>query len=82
MLWQCSAVSFKIFVHIFTLVYLDLEVEIKITFKEINQKKKSTCLLPSFLFLCLTSFAFSLQVRLPDAVHNTGSADTHVSPKD
>uniref|UniRef100_A0A8B9PUB7 U2 snRNP-associated SURP motif-containing protein n=1 Tax=Apteryx owenii TaxID=8824 RepID=A0A8B9PUB7_APTOW len=30
-----------------------------------------------FFFLCLTSSSFSLQVRVPDAVHTAGSADTH-----
>lgn len=41
-------------------------------------KKPRGCL---FLFVFLTSSSFSLQVRAPDAVHTTGSADTHVSPK-
>uniref|UniRef100_A0A8C9L2A0 U2 snRNP-associated SURP motif-containing protein n=2 Tax=Serinus canaria TaxID=9135 RepID=A0A8C9L2A0_SERCA len=34
-----------------------------------------------FLVVCLTSSSFSPQVRGPDAVHTTGSADSHVSPK-
>lgn len=34
-----------------------------------------------FFFLCLTSSSFALQVRASDAVHTTGSADAHVSPK-
>jgi len=57
---------------------LEVEVEMKITFQELNKKPRG-CL---FLFLCLTSSSsFSLQVRVPDAVHTTGSGDTHVSPK-
>lgn len=48
----------KIVVCIFTLAYLDLEVEMKITFKEINQKKKQHLFafffsfsVPHFLFI-------------------------------
>lgn len=68
--------SLKYFVHVVLLEYVDFEPGI--TCRELNQKE-AVCL-PGFLFPCLTSSSFSLQVRAPDAVHNTGSADTHVRP--
>lgn len=66
----------KYFVHVVLLEYVNLEPGI--TCRGLNQKE-AVCW-PGFLFLCLTSSSFSLQVRAPDAAHNTGSADTHVRP--
>lgn len=71
--------SLKYFVHVVLLVCVNLEAGKRITCRELNEKE-AVCL-PGYLFPCLTSFSFCLQVRAPDAVHNTGSADTHVRPK-
>lgn len=71
--------SLKYFVHVVLLACVNLEAGKRITCRELNEKE-AVCL-PGYLFPCLTSFSFCLQVRAPDAVHNTGSADTHVRPK-